>query len=401
MREARRPSKLRDYFLEPAKSHKKNGGASTRKQTAHARTGKPAPSPSREDRRPFIDSEESQSSSSSPAVFYPEDRSPAKTRQRMSPPFNQDPLHSPSSVTHGNCNDDIIPQGGNVPIESFPTSSDPMSSATLRDMLLSFKSSLSKEMHEYMAKFTSEIQLVGERVDHVENKMAEFAGTFNNLVDAHNAREDDIDWLKAKVADLEDRSCRNNLKIRGIPESVPPEDLRSYVQSIFKEVLPEISTKDFEIDRIHRLPKPKHLPDKIPRDVLLRVHFFQIKEDFMKKSRNSQVISEKYPHLQFFSDVSQFTISFRRRFATVTKVLRDRNIPYRWGYPSKLIVHKDKTDFSITTLEQALVLLKKWKLVHDADLPCLSNEAPSRIEQDWHPSTTRKSPRPSASPSTT
>lgn len=58
-------------------------------------------------------------------------------------------------------------------------------------MLLSFKCALSKEMHECVAKFTSEIQLVGERVDHVENKMAEFAGTFNNLVDAHNAREDD------------------------------------------------------------------------------------------------------------------------------------------------------------------------------------------------------------------
>lgn len=48
--------------------------------------------------------------------------------------------------------------------------------------------------------------------------MGEFEDTFNTMVEAHNDHDDEISWLKAKVADLEDRSIRNNLKIRWIPE---------------------------------------------------------------------------------------------------------------------------------------------------------------------------------------
>lgn len=55
---------------------------------------------------------------------------------------------------------------------------------------------------------------VSNKVMHID----EFASTFNDLIDSHNAHEDDITWVKiAKIADLEDRSRRNNVQIRGIP----------------------------------------------------------------------------------------------------------------------------------------------------------------------------------------
>lgn len=66
---------------------------------------------------------------------------------------------------------------------------------------------------------------LGERVDHIENKMAEFTTAHNGLVDAQNQLDDDFHSLSAKVADLEDRSRRNNIKFRGIPESVSNTDL--------------------------------------------------------------------------------------------------------------------------------------------------------------------------------
>lgn len=51
--------------------------------------------------------------------------------------------------------------------------------------------------------------------------MGKFASSHNTLdVDVHNDQEDGMEKLKAKVADLEDRSRRNNVKIRGMPESV-------------------------------------------------------------------------------------------------------------------------------------------------------------------------------------
>lgn len=50
--------------------------------------------------------------------------------------------------------------------------------------------------------------------------MGEFASTINDLVDAQEENEDEMEGIRAKMADMEDRSRRNNMKIRGIPETV-------------------------------------------------------------------------------------------------------------------------------------------------------------------------------------
>lgn len=52
---------------------------------------------------------------------------------------------------------------------------------------------------------------MGNRTDKIESKMGEYASSHNVLVDAHTAQGDEIAWLKDNVADLEDRSRRNNL----------------------------------------------------------------------------------------------------------------------------------------------------------------------------------------------
>lgn len=47
--------------------------------------------------------------------------------------------------------------------------------------------------------------------------MGESTTSFNDLVDAHSEKEDEFESMKAKLADLEDRSRRNNVEIRRYP----------------------------------------------------------------------------------------------------------------------------------------------------------------------------------------
>lgn len=75
------------------------------------------------------------------------------------------------------------------------------------------------------------------------------AVTFNDLVDANDRRDEEIEVLKIKMADMEDKNKRNNIKIRGIPESVQQHDLRDYVSQLFKALLPDMSELDFTVDR--------------------------------------------------------------------------------------------------------------------------------------------------------
>lgn len=144
-------------------------------------------------------------------------------------------------------------------------------------MLLSLCTSLQSGLLSCVHQFKAKLHDLGDRVDRVEISLGEYTSSFNTMVNAHAAHSDDIAWLKDKVVDLEDRSRGNNIKIRGVPESVFSNQLQQYTQDLFSTLVPFLSGPDLAIDRIHRLPKPSFLPAEVPRDVLLRVHFYQAK----------------------------------------------------------------------------------------------------------------------------
>ena len=319
----------------------------------------------------------------SPEASSPLVRSPAKSKPRLSPECSggrvdmlQDSLNDTRELA--------------APINSFPTADKPLSDTMLKDMLVSLRSSLHADMMECMRGFKADVQELGGRVDHVEQKMGEFASSFNSLVDAHNDQEDELAWLKTKVSDLEDRSRRNNVKIRGVPESVLPHQLQQYAQDLMKLLVPDLSDADLAIDRIHRLPKPSYLPENIPRDVLMRVHFFQIKERFMMSFRKNKNPLPQYDSVQLFADLSQYTMQRRRALLPVTKALRNHDIVYRWGYPAKLTVTRDNHSSVVNYLTEGLALLRSWDIVPaqiDGDQPSASKVS---TQDSWHKVTHKK-----------
>lgn len=121
----------------------------------------------------------------------------------------------------------------------------PVLDTTLKDMLISLRSTIYADM---MRKFNTELTAVGDRVDHIEGKMGDYATTINYLIDAQEASDEEQTSIKAKLADLEDRSRRNYMKIKGIPESVHSLDSRPYVTKMFSELLPDLTPIEIEID---------------------------------------------------------------------------------------------------------------------------------------------------------
>lgn len=256
-----------------------------------------------------------------------------------------------------------------------------ISENSLKEMLLSLSNTIHNNFQNMLQQFKQDIQGVGDRVSHIENKMDEFAGVFNELVDSHNDREDDIIWIKSKLADLEDRSRRNNIKIRGIPETISQDELMQYVLDLFHELLPEASPLQLSIDRIHRIPKPSHLPDSLPRVTLLRIHFFSTKEQIMKAVRSTS-LSTRFSKLQLYADLSQVTLALRRKLLPVTKSLRSHSITYKWGFPLKLIISKDDTTYTITSLEQGMALLNQWDIQPQAITPRKTKNIPDKSNND-------------------
>lgn len=123
-------------------------------------------------------------------------------------------------------------------------------------------------------------------------------------MDAHDGNEEEMEIIRGKIADMEDRSRRNNMKIRGSPESVRQGDLRTYATSLIAEILPDLTALDITIDRIDHLPKPSYLPEQTPRDVILCLHFYHTKEQKMAAMRTKERIPPQYHNLQFYADLS-------------------------------------------------------------------------------------------------
>lgn len=85
--------------------------------------------------------------------------------------------------------------------------------------------------------------------------MEDFTEAYNDLLDANFEVEEELKHLKLKVADLESRSRRNNIKFRGIPEIVKNVDLKQFLRRMMIDLLLTIPHQEIAIDRAHRLPK--------------------------------------------------------------------------------------------------------------------------------------------------
>lgn len=84
--------------------------------------------------------------------------------------------------------------------------------------------------------------------------MGKLMGTINDLGDAYDESKEDNTWIKAKLMDLEDGSRHNNVKLRGIPESVLHNELQTYAHILMFPILPAASPIELTIYRIHRIP---------------------------------------------------------------------------------------------------------------------------------------------------
>lgn len=112
------------------------------------------------------------------------------------------------------------------PIAAFPTTGQPISDTMLKEMMLSLQASLHADLVSSVKVCQVEVQNVGDRINQVEHTLGGYFSSFNTLVDSHNTHNEEILWLKDTIADLEDRSRRNNIQVRGILKSVPTTQLQ-------------------------------------------------------------------------------------------------------------------------------------------------------------------------------
>ncbi|CAH2324965.1 Hypothetical predicted protein [Pelobates cultripes] len=210
-----------------------------------------------------------------------------------------------------------------------------------------------------------EVRDLSIRTTSVEQHCAELSTAQGDLSQQLKALQYQMEHMEARVADQEDRARRNNLRLRGVPETVLTDELQIYVQGLLLAYAPDIPTDMLLVDRVHRVTKPKQLPDSVPRDVLLRVHFYHIKELIPRTHHSRADPPEDYSTIRIMADISAATLRRRREFLHTTTELRTHGIRYRWGFPTKIILTKNGKTVQISTPDEGKKLLASWGLDHN------------------------------------
>ena len=262
--------------------------------------------------------------------------------------------------------------------------------AKLQLLLRQITSNVSAEVNKLAAELRGEINQLGERTDTLENKFDEMINYVQAIEEENHNLRISVSQLQIQQEDLENRERRQNLRFRGIPETVGDPDLRTYLLGLFNTMAPTIVDIDWRLDRAHRSLGPKPPSGARPRDVIVKFHFFESKEALTLATRNKSQITYKGAKLQIFSDLSPITLAKRRSLRPITSHLQHHKIPYYWGFPFRLVVSKDGVQHVMREVQEGEAFLKGLGLppLPDEDLnPStaqvrLPPNTPSRI---WTP----------------
>lgn len=129
------------------------------------------------------------------------------------------------------------------------------------------------------------------------------------------------------------------------------------------KLLPATKSHELVVDRAHRLPKLSYLSERVPRDMIARIHYFHIKDQLMYFSRKHKSLPEPYSGILLYIDLSQATIQAYKNLLTITKILRNNNILYKWKFLTKLSFEMNNKTWLVSTLAEGLELIKSCGLL--------------------------------------
>uniref|UniRef100_A0A8C5M4F6 Uncharacterized protein n=1 Tax=Leptobrachium leishanense TaxID=445787 RepID=A0A8C5M4F6_9ANUR len=187
-----------------------------------------------------------------------------------------------------------------------------------------------------------------------------------------------------RLDDLENRSRRNNIRVRGARESIT--DLEAYLAHIFNTILADRVAYPSSFDRAHRALRPRPADQAPPRDIICRVADYRLKQAIMTAARRRRIWELEGDRLEIFPDLAQSTLQARRALRPLTALLTSRAVTYRWSFPFALVATTDGVSVSLRSMADVPNFLTSLGLpdVQIADWITLCEEprAESRITTD-------------------
>ncbi|OCT80142.1 hypothetical protein XELAEV_18026953mg [Xenopus laevis] len=170
------------------------------------------------------------------------------------------------------------------------------------------------------AEIKAELGALAHRLEGIEDDqrtLKERMGHQELEVTEHGKQLMELRWL---LDDAQNRSPRNNLRIRGLPEDIQSPEAKQLLTQLFKRLLDRDLDTEIMIERLHRVGVPRKGQ---PRDLLCCLHNYTLKEQILKKARDAKTLKIEEDDIEIYQDLSYSTVLQRRLLKPLTTMLYD------------------------------------------------------------------------------
>ncbi|CAH2282734.1 Hypothetical predicted protein [Pelobates cultripes] len=218
-------------------------------------------------------------------------------------------------------------------------------------------------LDEVKATLRTEISALGTSLTALETRVQALGSQGPNphcpALQATEAHSRHIQDLRLHIEDLDNRSRRHNIRVRGCRESDTPEDARATLTPIFNRILGRPRDARIYMDRAQKALRPKPPSGAPPRDLICHIQDFQLKEEIMRKARTERTRRIEGQAMELYNDLSHLTLQARR---ALTTALQEAQIRYRWQFPFALSARQGTTEAVIRTPQDVLAFQEALNL---------------------------------------
>ena len=221
-----------------------------------------------------------------------------------------------------------------------------------------------KEIRKATTSMEGKLSALMDRISDVEGRLGFLEESDKKLQANPPARRDELEGLKEKLVDMEDRHRRNNLRFIGIPEGSEQDDMLSYLRKILSQLLGIASPPDgWDIERAHRALAPRPPSTERPRPVIARFMRSGVRDMVLRAAREKNQLLLGDRAIMVFPDYSRDTQLKRAAFRECKKALHDCHIKFALLFPATLRIDSAEGPKRFTDPKKAMEFIRSMQTV--------------------------------------
>lgn len=228
-------------------------------------------------------------------------------------------------------------------------------------------------IHQQLATLTANLNAVTSEVDNLKATAQSNSETLDEQ--ARSLRD-----LEEKMAEMEDRSRRCNIRIIGLAEGLEGSNAVQYLTHSLTTWFPKLADDGIgiEIMRAHRIYRnATEESDTAPRTLIFNVLRFTSRQAILRAARGVELkVGERV--VRFTADYSNYTVKRRQAFRNAMDSARNKGLEFFLLYPAILKIREGGRFRSFTSARQAEDFVRKRR----APSPLLLEEEAPASEED-------------------